>query len=73
MLVFSSYHIELKSFYKSCAGRHFYGTENEIWAGLGPVGNTEKKGLGLLWATFEDLLFMFSWTKTKFKFFSKIS
>ena len=25
------------------AGRHFYGTENEIWAGFGPVGNTEKK------------------------------
>ena len=21
----------------------FYGTENKIWAGFGPVGNTEKK------------------------------
>ena len=24
------------------SGRHFYGTENEIWASFGPVGNTEK-------------------------------
>ena len=24
----------------------FYGTGIEIWAGSGPVGNTEKKGLG---------------------------
>ena len=32
-----------KSLYRSRAGRHFYGTENEIWAGFGPVGNTEKK------------------------------
>jgi hypothetical protein len=31
-----------KSFYRSRAGRHFYGTENEIWAGFGPDGNTEK-------------------------------
>ena len=23
--------------------RHFYGTEYEIWADFGPVGNTEKK------------------------------
>jgi hypothetical protein len=22
----------------------FYGTENEIWAGFGPVGNTDKNG-----------------------------
>ena len=32
-----------KSLYRSRAGRHFYGTENEIWAGFGPVGITEKK------------------------------
>ena len=32
-----------KSLYESCAGRHFYGTENEIWAGFGPVGSTEKE------------------------------
>ena len=24
--------------------RHFYGTENVIWAGFEPVGNTEKNG-----------------------------
>ena len=29
--------------YRSRAGRHFYGAENVIWAGFGPVGNTEKK------------------------------
>ena len=33
----------LKSLYISCAGSHFYGTEHEIWADFGPVGNTEKK------------------------------
>ena len=45
-----SYFIELgnqidltQSLYRSRAGRHFYGTENVISAGLGPVGNTEKK------------------------------
>ena len=27
---------------------HFYGTEIEIWAGLGPVGNTENKIWGQL-------------------------
>jgi len=32
-----------KSLYRSRARRHFYGTENEIWAGFGPVGSTEKK------------------------------
>ena len=26
---------------KNCTWRHFYGTENEIWAGSGLVGNTE--------------------------------
>ena len=36
-----------------CAGRHFYGTEYEIWADFGPVGNTEKKD-GL--ADYEQLL-----------------
>ena len=35
--------VQAKSLYKSCAGRHFYWTENEIWAGFGPVGNTGKK------------------------------
>ena len=36
-------HLYAKSLYKSRAGRHFYGTENVIWAGFGQIGNTEKK------------------------------
>ena len=32
-----------QSLYRSRAGSHFYGTEYEIWADFGPVGNTEKK------------------------------
>ena len=32
-----------KSLYRSHTGRHFYGTENEIWAYYWAVGNTEKK------------------------------
>ena len=32
-----------KSLNRRCAGSHIYGTENEIWAGFGPVGTTEKK------------------------------
>ena len=35
------------------AGRHFYGTEYEIWADFEPVGNTEKKRWG---ADYEQLL-----------------
>ena len=39
----------------------FYGTEIEIWAGLGPVGNTEKK----IGADYEQHLWtffiIFSW------------
>ena len=48
-----------KSLYRSCGGRHFYGTENEILAGFGPVGNTEKK----IGGRFEGGFFMFSGTK----------
>ena len=33
--------------YRSRAGRHFYGTENDSLAGFGLVGNTEK-----VWADF---------------------
>ena len=44
-----------KSLYRSCAGRYFYGTENEIWAGFGLVGNTEKR----LGADYEQLLRVF--------------
>ena len=32
-----------KSLHRSRAGSHFYGTEYEIWADFGQVGNTEKK------------------------------
>ena len=32
----------------SLAGTNFYGTENVIWAGFGPIGNTEKK----VWANY---------------------
>ena len=42
----------------SRAGRHFYGTENEIWACFGPDGNTEKNG-GLSSATFEGVSLCF--------------
>ena len=31
-----------KSLYRSRAESHFYGTENVIWAGYGPIGNNEK-------------------------------
>ena len=48
---------------------NFYGTGIEIWAGFGPVGNTEKK----VWADYEQLLrtffFMFSGAKNVFNFF----
>ena len=44
-----------KSLYISHAVSNFCGTEIEIWAGLGPVGNTEKKN----WADYEHLLIAF--------------
>ena len=40
---YSGAHSSAKSLYRSPTRRRFYGTENEIWAGFGPVGNTEKK------------------------------
>ena len=46
-----------KSLYRTRAGRHLYWTKNVVWAGFGPIGNTEKKSLGRLWATFEDVFF----------------
>jgi hypothetical protein len=42
-----------KSLYRSRAGSHFYGTEYEIWADFGPVGNTEKRVGG---ADYDQLL-----------------
>ena len=41
----------------------FYGTGIKSWAGFGPIGSTEKKGLGRLCATFEGGVFMFSGAK----------
>ena len=47
---------------------NFYGTEIEIWAGFGPVGNTEKK----IGADYEQLLrtvfSCFQGQKKQFKF-----
>ena len=40
--------LKAKSLYRSRAGTHFNGTENVIWAGFGPVGNTDKKNVGRL-------------------------
>ena len=48
-----------KSLYISRTVSNFYGAEIEIWAGFGPVGNTEKINLGRLGTTFEDAFFMF--------------
>ena len=36
-------YLNAKSLYRSRVGRHFYETENVIWAGFGLVGNAEKK------------------------------
>ena len=45
LLIFSFFYgIRPKSLYRSCAGRHFYGTEYVIWAGFRPVINTKKIG-----------------------------
>ena len=43
---------EMSSVCFSLGVGNFYGTEIEIWAGFGPVGNTEKK----IWADYEQLL-----------------
>ena len=44
--------IQAKSLYISHAMSNFHGTEIEIWAGFGPVGNTEKK----IWADYDQFL-----------------
>ena len=43
---------EAKSLYISPAVNCFYGTEYEIWAGFGLVGNTEKKPFGPIMSNF---------------------
>ena len=57
-----------KSLYGSRAGRHFYGAENEISAGFGPVGNTEKK----IGANYEQLISCFQGQKKSLKFSYKL-
>jgi hypothetical protein len=42
-----------KSLYISRDVSNFYGTEIEIWAGFGPLDNTEKKKN---WADYEQFL-----------------
>ena len=64
--------IQAKSLYISHAVSNFHGTEIDIWAGFGPVGNTEIKNLSQLQATFEGGFFMFSWAKKCFNFFLKV-
>ena len=41
-----------KSICISRAVSNFYGTEIEIWAGFGPVGNTEKINLEAIMSNF---------------------
>ena len=53
--------LKAKSLYRSCAGSHFYGTEYEIWADFGPIGNTEKNGS--IMSNFKVVFFIFSWAK----------
>ena len=43
-VIYKSRALHSKSLYMSPAMSHFYGTECEIWADFGPVGNTEKIG-----------------------------
>ena len=59
-----------KSLYRSCAGRHLYGTENVIWAGFGPVSNTEKKNLGDYEQLLRAVFSCFLGQKKMFDFFS---
>ena len=51
-LIANSVVMQAKSLNISHAVSNFYGTEIQIWAGFGPVGNTEKK----IVADYEQLL-----------------
>ena len=44
--------LQSKSLWRSHAVGDFYGTGIEIWAGFGPVGNTEKKKFGPIMSNF---------------------
>ena len=64
------YYIKSNSLYRNRAGTHFYGTENEIWAGFVPV---LKKKWG---ADYDQILrgvfFIFSGAKKSFNIFLNI-
>ena len=45
--------LDARALYISRAVSNLYGTEIEIWAGIGLVGNTEKKEI---WSDYEQLL-----------------
>ena len=49
----------IKSLNRSCVGRHFNGTENEIWAGFGPVDSYRSAILKKIGADYEKLLRVF--------------
>ena len=57
---------QIKSLYRSRAGRHFYGTGYVIWTGFGPVGNTKKK-IGPIMINFWRRFFHVFGGKKKFK------
>ena len=56
---------------RSRVGNHFYGTEYEIWADFGLVGNT-KKNLGPIMCNFWEQFFHVFRGKSFLKFFYKI-
>ena len=60
-----------KSLYRSCAGNHFSGTEYEIWADFGLVGNTEKS-FGPIMSNFVSSFCMLSGAKKDILFYFKM-
>ena len=63
--------IGIKSLYISHKVTNFYGTEIEIWAGFGPVGNTEKIILGRLYEQLLRAVFSCFQGQKIFNFFQK--
>ena len=60
----------LKSLHRSRTGSQFYGTEYEICADFGPIGNIEKKW-GLIMSNFGEQFFHVSRSKKPFFKFLK--
>ena len=52
IFIVNGWYSSAKSLYRSRVGRHFYGTENVIWAGFWPIGNTEKTNFGQIMSNF---------------------